>query len=277
MSYTNLYLSMFNLIYLLFKTRLNQPSLLYSEFQNESVFEVSNSVYTSDGENSPAKVKAEWDEYWKVNTNRSNVFYELIAAFYRKCIIKRSMNFYLNKLFNSDSNLLHAGCGSGQVDEDITNNISVTGLDISNHALNIYKKVNPNSIDQIQGDIFAMPFENKKFDGIYNLGVMEHFTKKEIHLILNEFNRILDDNGKIVLFWPPEYGLSVMFLKVVHFIMRNIFNNHKMLHPDEITRIKSKKHIKKMLEKANFNLIKSHFGIRDLFTYNIVVANKTLT
>jgi len=234
-------------------------------------------MYTISSNNSPAKIKSEWDKYWKVNTNRSNIFYELIAAFYRKFIIKRSLNYYIRKHFNAKSKLLHAGCGSGQVDVNITNEMKVTGLDISEYALKIYKKVNPNSEKQVQGDIFSMPFGDKYFNGIYNLGVMEHFTKSEINLILNEFYRVTKDDGVIVLFWPPEYGLSVIILKVVHFLMRNIFNNHKTLHPDEITRIKSKKHVIKLLGNSNLNVLKVHFGIRDFFTYNVVICNKILT
>ena len=52
----------------------------------------------------------------------------------------------------------------------------------------------------IQGSVFKTNFENKKFDGIYNLGVMEHFNLQDIEN-LNEFNRILKDDGKIILFF----------------------------------------------------------------------------
>ena len=75
----------------------------------------------------------------------------------------------------------------------------------------------------IHDSIFSVPVPDSSFDGIYNLGVMEHFTEDEIMGILKEFHRVLKSNGKIILFWPPEYGLSVQFLKFAHFILNKIF------------------------------------------------------
>ena len=54
------------------------------------------------------------------------------------------------------------------------------------------------------GNIFNLKkSKQKNFDGIYNLGVMEHFLEDDILKILNEFNKVLKINGKIILFWPP--------------------------------------------------------------------------
>ena len=92
--------------------------------------------------------------------------------------------------------------------------------------------------------------------------------------ILKEFHRVLKSNGKIILFWPPEYGLSVQFLKFAHFILNKIFRKKYTLHPDEISRIKSYKYIQNICNRANFNIDKYSFGIRDFFTYCVVVLSK---
>jgi len=276
MSYRNILQSVYMLLYLYIKSKVNRESLYCFEHSNPGNYIPNHGTYVKDGENSAAKIKEEWDKYWKVNTNNQSIIYELIAAFYRKYIIKRSLNFYIRKYYKTRSKLLHAGCGSGQVDADITNEMKVTGLDISEYALSIYKKVNPSSEEQIQGDIFSSSIPDRKYDGVYNLGVMEHFTEEEIEIILNEFSRILKDDGTILLFWPPEYGLSVTALKAAHFILRKFLGNHRKLHPDEITRIESRDHIRRILKKSRLIDLKMHFGFRDFFTYAVVVCKKNI-
>lgn len=219
-------------------------------------------------------VESEWDEYWKFQRKNRKILYDTIAIFYRKYIIRQNLNRHIKDNFKKKSKVLHAGCGGGQVDADIVKYINITGLDISTGALNLYKRLYGNSCDVIHGNIFNIPSKKETFDGIYNLGVMEHFTEKEILKILKEFNRVLKKNGKIILFWPPEFGISVLFLNSMHFILNNILRKKIRLHPEEITKVKSKKQIKKLLETSGFELKKFSFGPKDLFTYIVIVAQK---
>lgn len=46
------------------------------------------------------------------------------------------------------------------------------------------------------------------------------------------------------------------------------------LHPDEITRLKSKKYAMEMFVGAGFNVITYYFGIKDIFTQAVIVAEK---
>lgn len=218
-----------------------------------------------------------WDEYWSGKGNKPTfLVYDLIAAFYRKFIIKPSLNRFILGNFNSDSRLLHAGCGSGQVDRDIGEKIGISALDISPAALSIYKKSNKHYRELILGSIFDIPSADSSFDGIYNLGVMEHFTEEEIAKILREFHRVLKPGGKIVLFWPPEFGLSVMALKLAHFILNRVLKKNISLHPPEITRVRSRRQIEHYLTQEGFKLKHYVFGIRDLFTYAVIVGDKSL-
>ena len=63
-----------------------------------------------------------------------------IAALYRKFLIKRNLNRLIAANFPPGSRLLHAGCGSGQVDTDVTEEYAVTALDLSAPALKIYQQ-----------------------------------------------------------------------------------------------------------------------------------------
>lgn len=219
------------------------------------------------------KVEKEWDEYWLSERKQRKILYDAAAVFYRKYIIRRSLNHYIDKTFKRGANILHAGCGGGQVDTDVVKKVKVTALDISSEALNRYKRLYGDSCKIMYGSIFKIPTKDK-FDGIYNLGVMEHFTTKEISEILGEFNRVLKPKGKILLFWPPQFGLSVLFLNTMHFILNNVLNKNIRLHPEEITKITSRGQVETILSNSGFKLKSFNFGPGDLFTYVAVVGEK---
>ena len=217
--------------------------------------------------------QTEWDNYW--NRKKKRRVYDIIAFIYRDKIIKKALDYFIKKYLSENSHVLHAGCGSGEVDTSIRDYIKITALDFSDNALMLYKQVNGKSSNTVKGDIKNLPFENETFDGVYNLGVMEHFEETEVLLILKEFRRILKPGGRILLFIPPEYGLSVLFFKTLTCIFRYVFFNKTIkFHPAEICRIKSKKHALSLIEKGGFSYLTYYFGKKDLFTYAVLVAEK---
>ena len=217
---------------------------------------------------------ADWDIYWQKKKGSAGTLYNVIAVFYRNFIIKPYLNLFLKKYFHVGAKVLHAGCGSGRVDSDIIQWLNVTAMDISFGAVALYKKSNPNAGKVIRADILNTPFADETFSGIYNLGVMEHFTVKEIQKILGEFKRILKPKGRIVLFWPPEFGLSVRVLNFVHYIANNVFKKSLQLHPAEISLIKNKDHIISICGPLGLTIIGYHFGLKDLCTQVVVVLEK---
>jgi dolichol-phosphate mannosyltransferase len=216
----------------------------------------------------------EWDRYWGEKNDAGGSLYDLVSAFYRKFIIRPSLNYFIGKHFAFGANLLHAGCGSGQVDIDVNRKFCITALDISPRAIDLYQKFNQNNPRVIRGDIFHVPFQDGMFDGVYNLGVLEHFTEEEIMQILTEFRRAIKPDGKILIFWPPVFGLSVRFLKVLHAFLRMAVRRKAKLYPDEITLAKSKEHIENLGARCNLKIVDYYFGPRDCFTQATVVFKK---
>lgn len=127
--------------------------------------------------------QAVWEDYWRDQKKASGRLYDAIAVFYRVYIIKRSLNFFINKYFPAGAGVLHAGSGGGQVDTDAHGQVSITALDISLNALKFYRAVNGSLWNVVEGDIFSLPVREAVMDGIYNLGVMEHFTEDEIQKV----------------------------------------------------------------------------------------------
>ena len=220
------------------------------------------------------KEEREWDKYWTKKKTSSQAIYRIIASFYRKFLIKNSLNHFINKEFKKNASLLHAGSGSGQVDKDISKKFEITALDISKEALRLYKFHNGTEAKILKASIFDIPVKDKTFDGIYNLGVHEHFTGSENEKILKEFRRVLKDDGKIVLFWPSKFSISVNFLNTTHFILNDVLKRKIRLHPEEISLIQSKKQIESLLKDCGFKLTNYYFGPKDLFTQCVIVAKK---
>ena len=220
------------------------------------------------------KEEQEWDKYWTKKKTKSQTVYRFIASIYRQLIIKRALNYFIKHEFKNGAKLLHAGSGAGQVDKDLVLKYTVTALDISAEALKLYKLCNGDKAKLMKASIFAIPAKNSTFDGIYNLGVMEHFTNEEDEKILKELRRVLKPKGKIILFWPPKFGPTVLFLNSTHFVLNKILKKNIRLHPEEISLLESKKQVEQILRETGFKLLKFYFGPKDLFTHCVVIAKK---
>lgn len=216
----------------------------------------------------------DWDTYWNRSGEQGSPIYETIAGGYRRAVIKRNLESAVRREFPAGSRLLHAGCGSGQVDVDLQKEMRLTAIDISQGALSLYARNNRNAEGVCHGTIFALPFADASFDGVYNLGVMEHFTDDEIQAILREFHRVLKPGGKIVIFWPHARATSVLVLGLCHKFLRAALKSDKQLHPAEISLMKSRNYAHDVLAFAGFTLRDYRFGPQDFWVQAVVVGIK---
>jgi SAM-dependent methyltransferase len=223
------------------------------------------------------EMRDDWDAYWagQGHTRPERSAYDVIARFYRNYLIKPTLNRILRDVFKPGSRLLHAGCGGGEVDADVVEMMRITALDISPKAVELYRQRYGHKAKVVEGNIFelgrAVP---ETFEGIYNLGVMEHFSPGQIVEIFGQFHRRLDDGGRIVILWPPAFGLSVIALHVIHFVLNGILRRGVALHPAEPTKVTSRRQVRELLDRAGFDLVQFRFGPSDAFTYCIVVGAK---
>jgi dolichol-phosphate mannosyltransferase len=227
---------------------------------------------------SPLQDPQGWDAYWVRGQEKSRRVYSFIASVYRRIAIRRNLNYFIHKHFSPGARLLHAGCGSGQVDSQLSQEMRITAVDISLPALESYRRNNPCAEAIRRGNILHLDkVAEGSFDGAYNLGVVEHFTQDEIVQILREMGRTVKPGGKVVIFWPHRHATSVLVLKLVHRVLDWVFRyrgSQVRLHPPEISLLKSRDQAREVIEKAGFNLVEYYFGIRDLLVQAVVVGCK---
>ena len=218
-----------------------------------------------------------WDEYWRNSTSDRSPF-AVIARIYRRFLISPAVRHYFRRYFRDESGrrYLHAGCGSAESDRRIGfTRASLVLMDSSREALLIARRNStaPNT-HVVCGDLFRPPFRDDVFDGAWNLGVMEHFEAPEIQRIFIALARVLKAEARTLVFWPPRYGLSVItlaaFLKVANAIRRSPLH----LYPDEVSLFSSTQWARGLMHGARLVIDRTHFGIRDLFTYVVVIARK---
>ncbi len=230
------------------------------------------------GAEAPLEDPQGWDSYWTRGQEKSRRLYSVIASIYRRLAIRRSLNHFISKHFAAGDRLLHAGCGSGQVDTALSREMKITAVDISLPALESYRRNNPYAESVRHGDILHLDsVPSGSFDGAYNLGVVEHFSREQIVQILHEMWRTVKPGGKVVIFWPHRRATSVFVIKMIHRVMdlfRRCDTEPLRLHPAEVSLLESREQARELVESAGFDLIDYYFGARDLFVQAVVVGCK---
>ncbi len=215
-----------------------------------------------------------WDEYWEKKRTKGTLAYDVVATAYRNLIIKRHLNEAIRREFEPGSHLLHAGCGSGQVDVDLHDKVNITAVDISVPALEIYCKENPKAFAVKHASVFDLPLPDASFDGAYNLGVIEHFSPDEIIQMLGGLKRVLKPGGKLLIFWPHARASSVMVLNSIHWGLNSVLKKDVRLHPHEVSLVHSEREARDLLDAGGFDLRSYSFGPKDLFVQAVVVAQR---
>lgn len=216
-------------------------------------------------------MKQEWDSHWK---KLGNDTFGKICTFYRVSIISNAVAFFIEKYFPKEGIFVECGSGTSQSSVKIKKHKrKIIALDISMNALKEAAKISQNDF-LVNADIFRMPFKNNSIRGIWNLGVMEHFRKEEIKLIMKEFSRVLKPGSYALLFWPPLYGHYHFSTSAIEFVSRKLLKKKVDLFPDEVSLFSGKIRINEIAKKAGFSKCEIFYTPRDLFTYAIVACRK---
>ena len=109
---------------------------------------------------------------------------------------KLTKNFFLEK---SLKNILIPGIGYGRNAQPfIENGIKVSGIEISKTAIELAKKHYGNEMTFFHGSVTEMPFEDKKYDGIFCYALIHLLNSKERKKLIQDCYNQLTENGFMV-------------------------------------------------------------------------------
>lgn len=213
--------------------------------------------------------KGTWDEHWARST--SSLFEKAVNQ-YRK-VTARHVARVNSRYFRSSGSFLECGAGTGQASVMMTQNPSQMGaVDFSMQPLSECRMHGRYGFF-VQADIVQLPFKNNSIDGIWNVGVMEHFTEGELVAVMREFNRVLSNDGYCVLFWPSALAPSHVVFHSLEWLLRRL-GVRKQFFPPACSMIVHPRTARKLLRIAGFAQTKSHLPL-DLTHWAIVGRKQT--
>jgi len=77
-----------------------------------------------------------------------------------------------------------------------------------------------------------------------------------------------------VLFWPPEFGSSRWLLAPIEWARTRLRGQPFHFFPDEVNRLRSRRHAREILEAAGFEPVAIDFTFWDCLIHLVVVARK---
>jgi len=149
---------------------------------------------------------------------------ENIKKYIQMCENYDGSNIYqsLSKSLPEKSTLLELGSGAGLDIENLKNNYSVTGSDLSEEFLNICRDKYPEvpflKLNALQLEV------SEKYNCIFSNKVLHHLTEKELKQSLDQQAKILSTNGLIAhSFWLGKedkemYGLLFTYYNKGHLL-----------------------------------------------------------
>ncbi len=153
--------------------------------------------------------------FWSTISNKEKV------EKYQK-IIREKEWCEVSKFIPKKSKFLDIGCVAGhnllKAKKEL--NCDVTGIDPSpgEHGVGRYNKSDNNKIEILKGFSEKLPFKNKSFDVIFCSHVLEHVKSEEKSL--DEMNRVLKDDGKLII------GMPTASMTIISCFSQFIFTSH---------------------------------------------------
>ena len=162
------------------------------------------------------------DEKTKMVINAYNSTVDEYLEYYKSEVTNIEVEFkqeikYLIENTPNNASILDAGTSIGMYPRYLTEkcdkNFDVIGIDLSDNMLKHAIKIAPKAKFQ-KMDIRNMNFNGKKFDLIISFATLNHMDDETCLSILNQFNELLNDNGRIAInVMEYEGGKKELFIK----------------------------------------------------------------
>jgi SAM-dependent methyltransferase len=219
------------------------------------------------------KEEADWSKHWS-DSNQHSIS-QRFFSFYRKVVFARAVAYFIDRYLPGEGLLVEAGSGTSETSMLIDKRGGVRTLLALDLIRPVLERCHPVMDVRTCGDIFSLPFRNESLDGIWNVGVMEHFTHDQIDAILREFRRVLKPGRRIVLLWPAKFSIPQRILRVLEWFINLRRGADKFrFHPDEISQLRSVKQGREVLSRNGFRPVAIDIGLRTLMAFETIVGEK---
>jgi SAM-dependent methyltransferase len=158
----------------------------------------------------------------------------------------------IEKTLQPGSDVLEAGCGSGQTLSIFSARHETVGLDLSPAAL-LLARGHAHTV--IRGDIFQLPFRENSFDLVYNSGVIEHFPEPRNISAVREMARVTKPAGRLIIIVPNTLCL---WYRTGKFVARSL-KKFEFGYEEDYSVFR----LKKMLAQADLQVL-AVFGLQCL-------------
>lgn len=212
-----------------------------------------------------------WQRHWRRLDTVARARSSVLSGGRR--IIARSLAAVTEREFAQRGIYVHAGSGTAESDALIPrHDRTFVALDFVPEAL-VSVRSTRHGYRCVAGDIKQLPFRDGSVDGIWNLGVHEHFSPEENVQAFREFHRVLKPRGKALVFWPGKYT-PYMLLKGFAERVVGLYKPGFQFFPDEINNATSKAHVRREIEAAGLRVLSVSLSWSDLLVFYAAVAEK---
>ena len=216
----------------------------------------------------------QWMEHWSPANQR--LVSQRFFSFYRQAVFARAVAYFVDRYLPREGVLVEAGCGTAETSTRINKADGSRTLVALDLIPGVLERCHPVMDVRVCGDIFVLPFQNDSIDGLWNVGVMEHFTHDQIDAILREFRRVLKPRSRIVLLWPATFSIPQRILRVLEwFINLRRGGNRFRFHPDEISQLRSVAQGRHVLLRNGLRPVAIDVGLRTLMAFETLVGEKS--
>lgn len=214
----------------------------------------------------------EWTGHW--TPKRSPL--EHLLSFYRKTVCARSVRDGFSRYMPKKGVFVEAGSGTGETGGRIEKHGGDRVLVALDFVPAVLRVTHPVIDMAVAGDIFAMPFPDDSLDGIWNVGVLEHYTHSDIDRAFREFRRVLRPGGRVTVFWPATNSIPQKFLVGGAAIVGLLTGRglDYRFHPPEISQLHSIGEGHEILRRNGFQSVAVTGGIDSLLVWKTVVGQK---
>ena len=214
-----------------------------------------------------------WTEHW--SDDRQQSISQRFFSFYRKAVFARTVRYFINRYFPTEGIFVEAGSGTAETSMRIDKCGGARKLVATDIVQPVLRQCHPVMDSRVCGDIFTMPYADNSIDGIWNVGVMEHFTHEQIDRIMTELHRILKPGHRIILLWPGADSVPQKILRFVELFINFGSKEEKFsFHPPEISQLRSRREGREILQRNSFRSIYIDYGWRSLMAFKTLVAVK---